>query len=94
MYVWMDALTNYLSVLGYPDRDGPLCRFLAMQPAYYRQGYHAFSYGLLARFFDGGGFAVAKTGFRAWVFDRKGRENVEIARQCPRPDDTGRALWR
>lgn len=27
MYVWMDALTNYISALGYPDRDAPLWRF-------------------------------------------------------------------
>ncbi len=27
MYVWMDALTNYLSVLGYPDRDGKYAEF-------------------------------------------------------------------
>jgi methionyl-tRNA synthetase len=27
MYVWMDALTNYLSVLGYPDRDGRYADF-------------------------------------------------------------------
>ena len=27
MYVWMDALTNYLSVLGYPDRDGKCADF-------------------------------------------------------------------
>jgi methionyl-tRNA synthetase len=27
MYVWMDALTNYLSVLGYPDREGRFADF-------------------------------------------------------------------
>lgn len=27
MYVWMDALTNYLSVLGYPDREGRFTDF-------------------------------------------------------------------
>jgi methionyl-tRNA synthetase len=27
MYVWMDALTNYLSVLGYPDREGRYAEF-------------------------------------------------------------------
>ncbi|MCH1541667.1 MAG: methionine--tRNA ligase [Alphaproteobacteria bacterium] len=27
MYVWMDALTNYLSVLGYPDREGRYADF-------------------------------------------------------------------
>ena len=27
MYVWMDALTNYLSVLDYPDRDGRFADF-------------------------------------------------------------------
>ena len=27
MYVWMDALTNYLSVLDYPDREGRFAEF-------------------------------------------------------------------
>ena len=27
MYVWVDALTNYLTSTGYPDRTGPLARF-------------------------------------------------------------------
>jgi methionyl-tRNA synthetase len=27
MYVWIDALTNYITGLGYPDENGPLWRF-------------------------------------------------------------------
>ncbi len=27
MYVWIDALTNYLTAIGYPDTDGPLWKF-------------------------------------------------------------------
>jgi methionyl-tRNA synthetase len=27
MYVWVDALTNYLTSTGYPDRTGPLAKF-------------------------------------------------------------------
>ncbi len=27
MYVWLDALANYITALGYPDRDAPLWRF-------------------------------------------------------------------
>ena len=27
MYVWVDALTNYLTSTGYPDRSGPLARY-------------------------------------------------------------------
>jgi methionyl-tRNA synthetase len=27
MYVWMDALTNYITALGYPDEEAPLWRF-------------------------------------------------------------------
>lgn len=27
MYVWMDALTNYITALGYPDENAPLWRF-------------------------------------------------------------------
>jgi methionyl-tRNA synthetase len=27
MYVWVDALTNYITATGFPDRDGPLAKF-------------------------------------------------------------------
>jgi methionyl-tRNA synthetase len=40
MYVWVDALTNYLTGIGYPDENcETYTRFLAGRCAYYRQGY-------------------------------------------------------
>ena len=27
MYVWLDALTNYLTAAGYPDNDADLARY-------------------------------------------------------------------
>jgi methionyl-tRNA synthetase len=27
MYVWVDALTNYITATGFPDRDGPMAKF-------------------------------------------------------------------
>ena len=33
MYVWLDALTNYLTAVGYPDVDGEASQFPKFWPA-------------------------------------------------------------
>ena len=41
MYVWLDALTNYITAFGYPDTEQPVVEVLAGRPAHGRQGHHA-----------------------------------------------------
>ena len=33
MYVWVDALTNYITECGYPDTDGPLWKYWSSDPS-------------------------------------------------------------
>ena len=41
MYVWLDALTNYITACGYPGRDCAALALLAGGRAPGRQGHHA-----------------------------------------------------
>ena len=54
MYVWLDALTNYITAVGYPDTDErSLQALLAGRPAHGRQGHRALPLRLLAGLPDG-----------------------------------------
>ncbi len=49
MYVWVDALTNYLTGVGFPDVEvGHIQALLAGGRAHHRQGHHPLPCGLLA----------------------------------------------
>jgi hypothetical protein len=48
MYVWVDALTNYLTGAGYPDDLSDMARYWPADHPPDRQGYRAISCGLLA----------------------------------------------
>ncbi len=56
MYVWVDALTNYITATGFPD-DGPRCEILAGRRACDRQGHHPLPRDLLAGVPDVGGLS-------------------------------------
>ena len=55
MYVWVDALTNYITGVGFPDTKARIQALLAGRPACHRQGHRALPRGLLAGFPDVGG---------------------------------------
>ena len=69
MYVWIDALVNYISALGYPDEGGKFAHYWPAAFTYGWQGYFDFSRGLLACFFDGGGLGIAEKDLRPWLVD-------------------------
>ena len=48
MYVWVDALTNYITGVGFPDEKSEAVALLAGGRARHRQGHPALSRGLLA----------------------------------------------
>ena len=49
MYVWVDALTNYITALGYPDtEERQVQAALEQRDPHHRQGHHPLPYGLLA----------------------------------------------
>ncbi len=85
MYVWVDALTNYLTVTGFPDEADPRRRVLADGPARDRQGHRPVPRGLLAGLPDVGRAAPAQARLRPRLPALQGREDVEVARQRPRP---------
>ena len=63
MYVWVDALTNYLTGVGFPDTDSEsFRRYLARRSAHDRQGHHPVPHRVLAGVPDVGGHRVAHAG--------------------------------
>ena len=91
MYVWVDALTNYLTGVGYPDDTELLAQILAGRPAPDRQGYRALPRRLLAGLPDvGASIAAAQAGVRPRLPAQPRREDVEVGRQRRRSDRAGR----
>ena len=83
MYVWVDALTNYITGVGFPDESSdPKWALLAGRSACHWQGHRAVSRRLLARVPDVGRDCAAKARFCAWVSVEPRRENVEVGWQC------------
>ena len=48
MYVWVDALTNYITGVGFPDESDAELALLAGRRARHRQGHHPLPRGVLA----------------------------------------------
>ena len=66
MYVWVDALTNYITAAGYPDTEFSEMGLLAGH-SHYRQGYCPLPRRLLAGLSDVRRCAIAKAGVCAWL---------------------------
>ena len=62
MYVWLDALNNYVTACGFPDEYDAALAILAGRRALRRQGHHPVPCGLLAGVPDGGRAAGAAAG--------------------------------
>ena len=77
MYVWLDALTNYLTGVGYPDDTELYRQVLASRSARYRQGRRALPRGLLAGFPDVGRNARCRSRCSATASCSR------AARRCP-----------
>ena len=84
-YVWLDALTNYITGIGY-DCDGESSeqfnKLLAGRSAPDRKGHHPFPYHLLAHFPDGAGSSAAQTGIWPSLALTGGRKDEQIQRKC------------
>ena len=94
MYVWVDALTNYITGCGFPDENDPALALLAGGRAHHRQGHRALPHGLLAGLPDVGGPAAAQARLRARLPVQPRREDVEVGRQRDRSVHAGRYLRR
>ena len=90
MYVWVDALTNYLTGAGYPGHlIGALPTVLAGRSAHDRQGHHPVPHRVLAGVPDVGGNPVAAPGLRARLSLQPRREDEQVGRQRRRPGGAG-----
>ena len=95
MYVWVDALTNYLTGVGFPDTVvGVVPSVLACRPAHDRQGHHPVPHRVLARVSDVGRNRVAAQGFRARVRAQPRREDEQVGGQRRRPGEPRRHVRR
>ena len=94
MYVWIDALNNYVTGCGFPDEQRSALALLASRRAHHRQGHRPLPHGLLAGLPDVGRSAAAEARLRARLPVQPRREDVEVGRQRHRPVRAGRRLWR
>ena len=92
MYVWLDALTNYLTGVGYPDDSDELPALLAGRRPCHRQGRGALPRRLLAGLPDVGGRGAAQAGVRPRLAAVARREDVEVGRQRRRSARPGPRL--
>ncbi len=92
MYVWVDALTNYITAAGYPDENAPTLALLARRCPRHRQGHRALPFGLLAGLPDVGRYRAAEARLRPRLPVQPRGEDVEVGRQRHRPVRAGRAL--
>ena len=95
MYVWVDALTNYITAVGFPDTDSETFQaLLAGRPARDRQGYRALPRGLLAGLPDVGRHRRAAPHLLPRLPVQPRGEDVEVGRQRGRSVRACRRLWR
>ena len=93
MYVWVDALTNYITAVGFPDTEcGGIPPLLAGRPARDRQGHRALPRGLLAGLPDVGRHRGAAPHLLPRLPVQSRGEDVEVGRQRDRPVRARRCL--
>ena len=80
MYVWLDALTNYISAVGYPDTDSPMWqRFWPADVHLVGKDILRFHAVYWPAFLMGAGPAAAQARLRPRLVDGRGAEDVEVA---------------
>ena len=76
-YVWLDALTNYITGIGYDCDGNSTEQFHKLWPADLHligKGYHPLPYNLLANLFDGTGSSASKQVFgHPWLLQGDGK---------------------
>ena len=92
MYVWVDALTNYITGAGYPERERPLWRFWPANIHVIGKDIVRFHAVYWPAFLMSAGHRTAEARLRPWLPVQPRRENVEVGRQCRRSVRDGRAL--
>ena len=95
MYVWVDALSNYISALGYGnEKYHDYDKFWPADLHMVGQGDPAFPHHSVACHADGSGSASAQTGVRPRLAADERRQDVQVRGQCGGPCDPVRPLRR
>ena len=68
MYVWLDALSNYITIIGYPDRPEEVDIFLAGGCAGHRQGHSPLPRWYLASNAYGARFTASEGSACSWIY--------------------------
>ncbi len=92
VYVWLDALANYITALGYgsDDRRQKIQEVLAGGYSFNRERNQPVSLRLLAGVSDGGRDCDSAIGAREWVAAVRPGKDVEVAREhCAGGDGAG-----
>jgi methionyl-tRNA synthetase len=93
MYVWLDALTNYITGLGYPEETEPWRRYWPADVHLIGKDVVRFHAVYWPAFLMSAGIELPlPRGLRPWLPAEPRREDVEERRQRRRPDGAGRAV--
>ena len=92
MYVWVDALTNYITAAGYPDENAERWRYWPADVHIIGKDIIRFHAVYWPAFLMSAGIELPKRVYRPWLRVQPRRENVEIGRQCHRSGLAGGAL--
>ena len=95
MYVWVDALTNYLTGVGFPDTSSEMFR------RYWPADLHMIGKDIIRfhtvywpAFLMSAGIELPRKGFRARLRPQPRREDEQVGRQRRRPGRAGRHIRR
>ena len=75
MYVWLDALTNYITACGFPDEDAPRWRFWPADVHFVGKEIIRFHAVYWPAFLMSAGLPLPKRVYRQRLVARRGREN-------------------
>ena len=81
MYVWLDALTNYITACGFPDRAAPRWPFWPADVHMVGKEIMRFHAVIWPAFLMSAGIAAAQARLRQRLVDGRGREDEQVARQ-------------
>jgi len=94
MYVWVDALTNYITGVGFPDESDKSWRYWPADLHIIGKDIIRFHAVHWPAFLMSAGIPVQEAGLCPWLPVQQGREDVEVGRQRRRPIQPRRPVWR
>ena len=90
MYVWLDALNNYVTACGFPDETAPRWQFWPADVHFVGKDIIRFHAVYWPAFLMAAGLPLPKRVISQRLVDGRGRENEQVARQRHRAARAGR----